>query len=346
MRPYVPALLTAGLLATAPGALAQITITAANNLPDAGQSFTYNTAAYAAPPPGGNDVAFNFSGLVAAGATTIDWIDPADYSEPSMFPTAQMAMAHGGDTVFYAVTAEGLERVGERNTLTVLGNDLDLKIVHTNNMLELDLPLTSPGSWTDQVEGTVDSDGSMGSRSGFIQGNVDAYGYIDLPGGITSAVLRVYTRIDEVVQIAINGNPANVAHKRHQYDYYVPWLKMPVLTSYMDSMTYIFTLTESGIRFMTEAPVGVQEDAAEAAGFLVVPNPASDRIELVQKGAPVPARVQVIDAAGKVVLTRDLLAVAGQRPGLDVQMLAAGVYTVRLQEASGLTRAQRLTIAR
>lgn len=344
MRPHFAALLITGLLST--GLRAQITITAADNLPSIGQSFTYNTAAYAPPPPGGNDVAFNFSGLVAAGTATIDWIDPADYSEPSMFPTAQMAMAHGGDTVFYAVTTEGLERVGERNTLTVLGNELDLKIVHSDNMLDLKLPLTANQSWLDQVEGTVDSDGSMGGRSGVIQGTADAYGTIQLPGGIDAPVLRVYTRINETVEIAINGNPANVVHKRHQYDYYVPWLKMPILTSYMDSMTYILTITESGTRYMTEAPVGVSENTRDDNGFSLFPNPAADHIELLHTAAFTGGKLEVFGATGKVVMTRTLSAVADQRRSIDVQALPSGLYSVRLTAPSGAVGVKQLTIAR
>lgn len=340
MRTHFSALFVTGLLAS--GAHAQITINATDNLPAIGDTFTYNKAAYAAPPAGGADQLFDFSGLTSTGTTDFIWVDPSIYSNADTFPTAQMAVINGPDTTFYASTSAGLERVGERNFMTLLGNDVDLEIIHSNNMLELQLPLTYDQTWTDQVEGTVLSDGSVGSRSGFISGDADAFGSIVLPGGLTAPVLRVYTSINETIDITIGGNPANVAHKRHQYDYFVPWLKMPILTSYVDSMTYLLTVSESGIRYMSSAPVGVSEQATMADGFTLFPNPMQDAVTVNFPRLPGQgARIEVFDALGREVRSENVGATAAQRT-LSLAGEEPGCYFVRYRDAAGNTSTQRL----
>ncbi len=322
-----------GLLAT--GAEAQITITAADNVPAIGQTFIYNTTAYAAPPAGGADQLFDFSTLTGTGTATFAWVDTAIYSNGAQFQ-AQMAMTLGPDTLFYSVTSAGLERMGERNFMNILGNDVDLEIVHANSLLDLALPLTAGNTWVDQVDGTVTADGDTGSRTGVIQGEADGSGTILVPGLTEAApVLRVKTFLSEVIQIPIGGNPANVQHNRHQYDYYVPWLKMPILTSYMDSMTYFVTVTESGIRWMESDPVGLQEASVIPMEIGLMPNPTEGQLTVnmaVPTGAG--AMLFVSDASGRLVAS-ERMASNTQRWQLDTDALATGCYSLTVTDQTG-----------
>lgn len=340
MRKLFSALFLAGVIA--PAAQAQITITASDNVPAIGQTFTYNTAVYAVPPAAGPDQLFDFSTLTANGTAQFAWVDTSIYSNGSLFG-AQMAMINGPDTLFYSVTGAGLERMGERNFMTLLGNDVDLEIVHSNSLLDLALPLTYGGTWADPVEGTVSSDGSTGTRIGVIQGEADGSGTILVPG-LTQAVpvLRVKTVLSEVIQIPIGGNPADVAHRRHQYDYYVPWLKMPILTSYLDSMTYLLTVTESGIRWMQADPVGLQEAATIPMELGLMPNPAEAEVT-VNMTVPTGANAMLIvaDASGRVVTTERMTS-GVQRWRIDTGALSPGCYSVTVADREGTHGTARL----
>src|SRR6185436_16728232 len=73
------------------------------------------------------------------------------------------------------------------------------------------------------------------------------------------------------------------------------------------------------------------------------PNPASDRAQLAFT-LPVPARVRldVLDLAGRVVISRDLDGTAGRQtlelP--EVARLAAGLYVVRLEHGGNAVRSK------
>ena len=322
---------------------AQITINATDNVPAIGDTFIYNTAAFAAPPAGGADVLFDFSSLTSTATAEFDWIDTAAYSNGGAFG-AQMAVANGPDTTFYSVTSAGLERMGEHNFMDLFGNEVTLEIVHSNSMLELALPITFGASWADQLQGEVTSDGSTGSRDGVIQGEADGYGHIQLPGGgAPIPVLRVKTDITEVIQIPIGGDPADVAHKRHQHDYYVPFLKMPILTSYVDSMSYlIFNVVESGIRYMSSEPVGLEEAFIMPMELGLMPNPAEGEVTVnmaVATGAN--AMLFVSDASGRVVAS-ERLPMNTSRWQLDTGALAAGCYAVAVTDRTGAHGMARL----
>jgi len=327
-------------------AVAQITITAAGNVAAIGDTFTYNKAAYAPAPPGGADVLFDHSGLISTGTTQFLWMDTAAYSHGSHFPSAQMAVTNDQDTVFYAVTAAGLERVGELNHMTV-GNPIDLEIVHTNSLLDLQLPLTYGGTWSDQVVGSVSaSDGSSGGRSGLLQGTADGYGYVVLPGQGPLPVLRVHTLLQETIDIPIGGNPTSVSHKHRGYDYYVPWLKMPVLSIWTDTLAittpFPFTLPDNGIRYMSADPVGMVETSKAPMELGLWPNPAEGAsVVAMARATGDGASLRVLDTAGRLVrLVR--LPQGIQRWTLAADELPAGCYAVTVTDNDGVHGTARL----
>lgn len=321
---------------------AQITINATDNLPAIGDTFTYNTAAYTAAPAGGDGVLFDYSALTPTGTTEFHWMDPAVYSNADLFPTAQIASTNAQDTLFYEVTASGLERVGELQHLVILVQQVNLEIVHSDNALDLQLPLTNNGQWSDAVQGTVTSDGSTGTRNGFVQGEADAYGHIVLPGGVNTPVLRVKTSVNEVIQIPINGNLTDVAHKRLQHDYYAPFLKMPILSVYTDSLISFLTITDSGIRYLGTTPVGMQETTTLPMELALTPNPAEGEVTMnlaVPTGAD--AMLFVSDASGRVVSSQRL-PLNTRRWQLDADALAVGCYSVTVTDRTGTHGSARL----
>ena len=343
MRQHFSALFIAGALA--PGLQAQITINATDNVPTIGHSFTYNTAAYAAAPAGGADQLFNYSTLVATGSSTFNWTDTTAYSHGGLFAAAgaQMMSTNGTDTVFYAVTAAGLERAGEFKRLVVFGNNVDLEIVHTNNELEMSLPLTFGNMWTDQVDGTVNSGGSTGTRTGVINAEADGFGHILLPGAPFGVpVLRVHTVVQDVIQIPVGGQPTTITHKRKQYDYYAPWLKMPILSVYSDSLISFVTVVDNSIRWMEADPVGLQEVADGPLEVSLAPNPASDQVQVqFERPTSANATIVVADAAGRTIAS-ERIASGVRRYTLDIGAWAVGCYAVTVSDSQGMHGSARL----
>lgn len=324
-------------------AVAQITITAADNVPAVGDTFVYNKAAYAAPPAGGADVFFDYSGLVATGSTAFHWFAPGVYSGAGAFPDAHLAATNDLDTFLYELTSAGLERVAEHKHLVVLGQQVDLDIAHDNSALDLKLPLANNDTWSDPLAGTVTADGETGTRNGLIQGLADGYGHIQLPGGGEPVpVLRVRSSVQETIQIPIAGNMTDVVHKRVQHDYFAPWLKMPILSVYSDSLISFITLANNGIRWLGSEPVGLMENAVAEQGFALHPNPAQDVVTVTFAGAPGPgARIEVLDALGRV-LRSERVGAAITRHTFSLASEVPGCYFVRLTGAQGTTGTQRL----
>jgi len=328
------------------GAHAQITLTATDNVPAVpppNSSFTYSKAAFAAAPAGGADQLFDYSTLVSTGTTTFAWTDTVPYSNGGLFTGAQMMSTNGTDTVFYELTDAGLERVGEFKRLVVFGNEVDLEISHSDNMLELALPLAFNDQWSDAVTGTLTSDGSSGDRNGIIQGVADGYGSLLLPG-VTGAVpvLRVFTNLQEIIQVPIGGNPTDVAHRRKQYDYYAPFLKMPILSVYSDSLISFVNVVDNGIRWMNTNPVGVQELATVPMEIGLAPNPATDNV-VMTLDLPTEAGAMLIisDATGRIIISERMPA-GTRRWDLETHALATGCYSVTVLDRNGSHGAARL----
>lgn len=338
--------LLSALLLVAAGlpALAQITITAADNLPAVGDTFLYNTAAYAAPPAGGDDVTFDYSALTTTGTTEFHWLAPSAYSGAAAFPNADLAATNELDTFLYEVTGVGLERVAEHQHIVIPfpPTVIDLDVAHSNSILDLPLPLSNDDVWSDPLEGTVTSDGSTGTRTGLVQGEADAYGYILLPGGGAPVpVLRVRTNLQETIQIPIGNQMTPVSHKRMQHDYYAPWLKMPILSVFTDTLNAGLTVTESGIRYLASAPVGLAEHMAADQGFGLFPNPMNDVVTITFSSAPgTGALLEVLDALGRTVRSERM----GNRTWLSLSLAGEepGCYFVRLTDTQGRMTTQRL----
>ncbi len=100
-----------------------------------------------------------------------------------------------------------------------------------------------------------------------------------------------------------------------------------------------------GANLVLQRPSAVRNPQTGPA-FSLAPNPAAGRATLyVRLPTAGPVRVQVLDALGRAVLDRPALALpAGpQEVALDLRPQAAGLYTVRLLTAQGVST-QKLTL--
>ncbi len=331
------------LAASTLSAFAQPTLNNVDNLPSIGQVFPYHVAAYAAPPASGVGMTYDYSGLVETGLSGWQWISPSVYSNPAAFPTATIAATNGTDTLFFNVTANGLERVGERQS--VIGG-FDAEVPFTDASLNLKLPLSVGQTWNDNIAANFMVDASPGTRSGTINGVADGSGLLTVPGGGPAVeVVRVYTYTQEVntiTQVPVFGT-VTVIHKRAQYDYYAQFMKTPLVRVYTDSLSSSIGVTEntSAIEWLDTAFVGMIEQE-EAADLQVYPNPAQDQVN-VRSTEPATGRMTLVlrDATGRIVLSQRAI------PGVQVQVLdlgaiAPGAYLLSLMENGNVVRSARV----
>ncbi|MBK9759781.1 MAG: T9SS type A sorting domain-containing protein [Flavobacteriales bacterium] len=323
--------------ATAMAAQAQITLSDPNNVPLAGSAYPTIKAAYAPVPAGGIGVTFDYSGLISTGTSSVNWIAPDEYSNPSAFPLATIASASPIDTLFYQVTSNGLERVGERQTIVAF----DVEVPFSDPSLTLKLPITFGGTWNDNIAANYMVNGNAGTRTGNIFGQADASGLLQLPGGGSPIeVLRIFTYTQEVNNIN-PGIPITVTHIRREYGYYAAFSKTPVLRVFADTLNASIggnTFT-SGIEWLDPSVVGLLESTAVNANMALSPNPVNSEAMLnftsVDGSA---ARMELIDATGRIVLSENMLNTKQGANSVLVNTagILPGCYSLRLSSSKGI----------
>ena len=314
-------------------AFAQITLNDQQNVPVIGDVYAIHKAAYAAPPPAGAGVLFDYSTLSETGTGTWNCIDPSVYSNPAAFPTATRALTNGQDTMFLKVSNLGLERVGERQQILIYS----VEVPFSDPSVDMGLPLQYQDVWNDNIAATsFDVGGTNSSRIGTIHGEADAWGTLQLPGGGAPVpVLRVTTYKQEVNTVGI----ITVTHHRHQTDYYGQFLHLPLVRVYSDSLTSSLGINSfnSGIEWLDASATAVGTVSAPNDVFLS-PNPASQQVTVRAAGA---VRLEVADAAGRIVASRSMMNGAAE---LDVEHLHAGIYVVSAFDRQGRASRNRLVV--
>lgn len=318
-------------------AQAQPNLTAANDVPLNGDEFAVrNNNDFLGPGPAGAVVQFNYWDMLVngGGLQNIRWFNASVSPNASLVPSATMLSTDGGaDTLYWAVTANGLEQVGARSAL------YNTTINYTDALLELKLPCTYQTSWTDNHAASYSISGFPVSRVGTITGMADAYGVLQLPNNYFHDVLRVKLRRSITDAAAI----ATTLRKETVYNYYEEGGRFPRLHLRIDSVQVnggAWAVTRRAEWQGNAYAVGLEENLTDADVFTAYPNPATDFITL---NAPLAAgsRLEIADAAGRVVRTINLI---GERSTIGVEQLPAGVYHLSLITATGHRREQRLVV--
>jgi len=98
------------------------------------------------------------------------------------------------------------------------------------------------------------------------------------------------------------------------------------------------------VRVIAAQIIGAVDERPDAS-FMLLPNPTSETIELRWSAPQSPVRFELLDAAGRMVLTTRLNALA-QPQRIDVSGIAPGSYQCVMHGAHGAIATQRLVIAR
>jgi hypothetical protein len=329
-----------------------MSLSAPGNVPVPGSPFVVHRGAYVAipPTPGTDEQLFNFAAVTGTSTLTCQWHDPSSLPNGATFPGAQVALTDGGpDTVFYAATANGLERLGDTQTISALGTDYHFTTSYSDPIVDLALPLANGDTWSDLFQGAFTVDGTSATRTGGINGAGSGWGLLVMPGGNdTTAVLRVTSVLTESIPMTVSGFSITVTHKRHVDAFYPLWGKYPVYRTVSDSLTSQFLNQDySFSEWLDASAVGVDEHLASADQVACFPNPASSRVEVVlPQGLQGVVQVEAVDQRGAVVFAETLRSgrVAAKH-GIDVSAWKAGLYHVVLTDEAGTRVTGRFLVA-
>jgi len=104
----------------------------------------------------------------------------------------------------------------------------------------------------------------------------------------------------------------------------------------MDDEGDIWVATSTGLTEISAISIGIAEEADRP--FQVLPNPANTQIDVLLDVPAIGAELEVLDASGRSLLSQRL---SGTRHSLDVSVLPAGLYAMRIGG-----RAERFVVQR
>ncbi|MEZ4807722.1 MAG: T9SS type A sorting domain-containing protein [Flavobacteriales bacterium] len=313
---------------------AQPTITNTSS-PMAGDDLLLHSGpALAAGSPGANQT-WNFaSATFTNGSAHSIFYGPVSGSPAGTTSTESIS----GYTFHYRTSATAFELMG------MDGNQLDLDC--SNPMAQLVFPMTMGTATTDQYLCQGSQLGYVLTRTGSSQFNAVGYGTLVLPYGTVTNVLMVtvhQTMLDDFADNTIT----DISYTTDLTMYLKPGVPGALLNLASTSNS-LSTVVNENSRLLDQSAVGVQEALRNAIGVDVFPNPATDRVEVLFSTNGDRITMEVIDMAGRTVLAiRPATQGAGvQRETLDLTTLVNGVYTLRVQDATGAMGVKRLVVQR
>lgn len=321
------------------------TLTFTGNTPLIGGTFWMHSTVFTAPGAAGTGVVWDFTTLGTDSMVNYMVIDPTTSAHASLFPTATYAVTNTElDTLFYEPTSEGLDLVGEDVTFVVF----DVQAAYSDPVLSLELPCSMGTTWLDDLGATYDPGVGTTTRTGTMFGEADATGTVQLPYGDIGGLLRVHTRLQQLDDAGVS----DATRKRDEWAWYTEWSKFPVLRTWADTITVSFpavTQITTSTEWMDSASVGIQDKQIDAFGLELMPNPAATHVVLTYGAfARTDMTLAISDPMGRCVMWESLgdPATGFHRHEIDITLLPAGLYTVRLMDAMGAGSVRRLIVER
>lgn len=323
-----------------PAALAaQPTLTPANNVPAAGSEYNVNVGSWDFPGPAAANTLYGFWNLASTDNRWIYYLAPSVTSTSAQVPGVQLLSTDGGsDTLFWSVTANGLEILADKGGLGL--------IRYTDAPLEIKYPCSFGTTWTDALSAAYVVQGLNVQRTGTVTGNADGWGTLQLPRQQLNNVLRVKVR----KQITDASPFVTISRRSETHYFFVDTVPHPVLRLQLDTAVVgngAPAVTREALWMYGAGAVGLGELSADDVLFTAYPNPAQGPVDLRFADAAHGARtLEVVDATGR--LARSLALPQQSTPNLTGALhtggLAPGVYLLRLVGERGVLGTQRLVV--
>lgn len=344
-------LLSLSLLFTAAAANAQITLTTAD-VASAGAIIlksTDTTGAGVTIGPGGANMNWNYTGMVANSGSTYTFKNPSTMADYSNYPSSNLGLSIGTTTDVYLQNSS--------SSLQIVGQAGDFQGAHAVfSVNPPELLMNFPATYGQSFVNTSVSDATVpySAFSGVIdsarvkstkykQVTFDGWGSLTCPTG-TFNTLRVESVVNQIDSIWVHsptGFPPVIpagwsfyteqTSDTHNYAFWANGQGFPVLE--IDSVDATGT---KSITWNLPSAAGIPTVAA-VGSYKVYPNPASTNATFDLKGSNV-NRVDVYNAVGEIVLSTS---VNSDLLNLSTEGLANGLYVARFYgngQAKGSTR--------
>ncbi|HNK43055.1 MAG TPA: hypothetical protein PL002_17835, partial [Flavobacteriales bacterium] len=288
----------------------QVTLSSGTADPSAGDALTLSTCSWVDPGPAGTNITWAQPDLEVLSTNVSNYVSVASTGLAGTYPNATVAYDGGGGTyLFYREAATGYEQDGfvlNMYSATCL-----------DRLLLLPYPLSYGNTWSDNATCTVTDGSTSWARTMSVTGTADGWGSIILPAGTVTNVLRVHW-VENMVDNQYDPPSTTVFD---YYSWYRPETPGPVFsTSNIDVTIFGFSTSDSSSTLLDLSAIGMQEVLDHAIGVRVMPNPVSDRAEVVfGLGAGERATIELLDVSGRVVRTstRAIQVSGAQREFID-----------------------------
>lgn len=248
---------------------------------------------------------------------------------------------------YYKNGSSGYRQVGSSFDYAPLGN-FSIPIIYSSSDYVYRFPMnynnidSSDASYAFQLPGVA----YFGQERHRVN-RVDGWGTLITPYG-TFQTLRVRSVVDAVDTISFDTTGSGFTFPRPQVVEY-KWLSQNGKIALLEVEAQVFNNTETvtNIIYRDSAranvfQVGITENAAAGSVTMLYPNPAEDALNLIwSQPAQMQAQIEVCDLYGRVVMNENAgsLPSGTQSRSLNVATLNAGVYMVRIQSETGISKA-------
>jgi hypothetical protein len=332
--------------------MAQVTLTAANLNPVAGDAFitkNCDTTGVTQGPAGASQT-WNFSGLTDISTDSASVV-PCMYMSPlctwapgSNIGTASVSTVSSVKTYLYASSAR-LSQCG-----VFISNDENATF--SDPIDQFRYPFTYPNSFTDNFTGTVTfkpagfSTAITATQTGSATVTCDGWGTLILPHGITaSSTLRVHTSEgyrDAVGTIGLNDSIYTETYTWYKPDFHTALLTIQNAHDVTAGSTLKLVSYTYGPLVIPPAPgAGVTDISAPQISLELYPNPATDELNIKYGGAD-DVRISLCDMLGRQV-AQIPAGKNGKVIRYNTAVLAKGLYLVRM-EAEGQVVTKKLQV--
>lgn len=297
-----------------------------------GENYLIHRGNYFTPPDLDQaNTTWNHATFATTASTTAQFVAPS-VGAPAGSTVSEVVGA--GNYAHYKATATAFEQVG----LTSPGASLNC----TNGLTVYAYPFTYGTEVDDTYSCTGSTNGEAFTRTGTMDLHGGSWGTLVLPYGTFINVLMIES-IQEHEDIVASDPDFPISYYARTQHFVKPGVKMPLLYNYEGYQLPGPYITFA--RLLDGSVVGMDEALRNAVGVDLIPNPATDHVDVVFGSAALGlAHIEVIDATGKVLAIRSNSNTANgmQREVLDITSLAAGIYSVRVTDGNGATGTKRL----
>lgn len=319
---------------------AQITLTAANNNPSVGNSFTQNyyDANTVNPGAAGANITWNFASLTPQSTLTGTMVNPSTLSDASNHPASNLAAedASTGNQSYMFVDGDEYSMVGAFSPGTFRDTYTDIREF-------VKFPITYGNSFNETFSGTSNNIAASQTydRGGTVAITADGYGDLVLPYGTITNVLRV--KIITLYSDGQGGVPF-INYEDTSYFWFNASTKYTIMSWTILNMGGFSTIKTGMYMDQSSVITSLGDDFTPNNPITIYPNPVSNnQTTILLDKLYENAQLQVIDITGKIVKAENV-AVTSKNITLNLDGLNKGIYFVQILHDNALVSSEKLVL--